>query len=108
MITVESFVGRGGEWNYWSTRAADCLSIAAILCWLGGLSGRNGAAHPAIQPEAMALAARWQAELASPFAQPADCVQRPARTVSPSAPRRAAQQVQNPRWQSILAVLATV
>ena len=23
MITVESFVGRGGEWNYWSTRAAD-------------------------------------------------------------------------------------
>lgn len=56
----------------------------------------------------MALAARWQAELASPFAQPADCVQRPARTVSPSTPRRAAQQVQNPRWQSILAVLATV
>ena len=41
-------------------------------------------------------------------AQPADCVQRPARTVSPSVPRRAAQQVQNPRWQSILAVLATV
>ena len=35
MITVESFVGRGGEWNYWSTRAADCLPIAAILCWLG-------------------------------------------------------------------------
>ena len=59
-------------------------------------------------PEAMALAARWQAELASPFAQPADCVQRPARTVSPSVPRHAAQQVQNPRWQSILAVLATV
>ena len=22
MITVESFVGRGGEWNYWSTRAS--------------------------------------------------------------------------------------
>ena len=35
MITVESFVGQGGEWNYWSTRAADCLPIAAILCWLG-------------------------------------------------------------------------
>ena len=108
MITVESFVGRGGEWNYWSTRAADCLSIAAILCWLGDFLAGTERRTLQSSPEAMALATRWQAELASPFAQPADCVQRPARTVSPSAPRRAAQQVQNPRWQSILAVLATV
>ena len=108
MITVESFVGRGGEWNYWSTRAADCLPIAAILCWLGDFLAGTERRTLQSSPEAMALAARWQAELASPFAQPADCVQRPARTVSPSAPRRAAQQVQNPRWQSILAVLATV
>ena len=35
MITVDSFVGRGGHWCYWSTQAADCLPIAAILCWLG-------------------------------------------------------------------------
>ena len=108
VITVESFVGRGGEWNYWSTRAADCLPIAAILCWLGDFLAGTERRTLQSSPEAMALAARWQAELASPFAQPADCVQRPARTVSPSAPRRAAQQVQNPRWQSILAVLATV
>ena len=108
MITVESFVGRGGEWNYWSTRAADCLPIAAILCWLGDFLAGTERRTLQSSPEAMALAARWQAELASPFAQPADCVQRPAPTVSPSAPRRAAQQVQNPRWQSILAVLATV
>ena len=108
MITVESFVGRGGEWNYWSTRAADCLPIAAILCWLGDFLAGTERRTLQSSPEAMALAARWQAELASPFAQPTDCVQRPARTVSPSAPRRAAQQVQNPRWQSILAVLATV
>lgn len=108
MITVESFVGRGGEWNYWSTRAADCLPIAAILCWLGDFLAGTERRTLQSSPEAMALAARWQAELASPFAQPADCVQRPARTVLPSAPRRAAQQVQNPRWQSILAVLATV
>lgn len=108
MITVESFVGRGGEWNYWSTRAADCLPIAAILCWLGDFLAGTERRTLQSSPEAMALAARWQAELASPFAQPVDCVQRPARTVSPSAPRRAAQQVQNPRWQSILAVLATV
>ena len=30
MITVESFVGQGGEWNYWSTRAADCLQKAGF------------------------------------------------------------------------------
>ena len=108
MITVESFVGRGGEWNYWSTRAADCLPIAAILCWLGDFLAGTERRTLQSSPEAMALAARWQAELVSPFAQLADCVQRPARSVSPSAPRRAAQQVQNPRWQSILAVLATV
>ena len=30
MITVESVVGRGGEWNYWSTRAADCLQKAGF------------------------------------------------------------------------------
>ena len=108
MITVESFVDRGGEWNYWSTRAADCLPIAAILCWMGDFLAGTERRTLQSSPEAMALAAGWQAELASPFVQPADCVQRPARTVSPSAPRRAAQQVQNPRWQSILAVLATV
>ena len=108
MITVESFVGRGGEWNYWSTRAADCLPIAAILCWLGDFLAGTERRTLQSSPEAMALAGRWQAELASPFAQPVDCVQRPARSVSPSAPRRTAQQVQNPRWQSILAVLATV
>jgi len=108
MITVENFVGRGGEWNYWSTRAAECLSIAAILCWLGDFLAGTERRTLQSSPEAMALAAQWQAELVSPFAQPADCVQRPARSVSPSAPRRTAQQVQNPRWQSILAVLATV
>ena len=93
MITVDSFVGRGGHWCYWSTQAADCLPIAAILCWLGDFLAGTERRTLQSSPEAMALAARWQAELASPFAQPADCAQRPARTVSPSAPRRAAQQV---------------
>lgn len=107
LIMVESFVGRGGSWCYWSTQAADCLPVAAILCWLGDFLA--GTERRTLQscPEAMALAAQWQAELASPFAQPADCIRRPARTEA-SAPRRAPQPVQNPRWQSILAVLATV
>ena len=105
LITVESFVGRGGSWSYWSTQAADCLPIAAILFWLGDFLA--GSERRTLQscPEAAALANRWQAALASPFARPAAAVSRPA---AAPAPRRAAQPVQNPRWQSILAVLATV
>ncbi len=109
MITVESFVGRGGEWNYWSTRAADCLPIAAILCWLGDFLA--GTERRTLQscPEAVQLAAQWQADLASPFACPVDRMPQPMAPTAPAAARRAsAQPVQNPRWQSILAVLATV
>lgn len=50
MITVESFVGQGGEWNYWSTRAADCLPHCGHSLLAGRFSGRNGASYPAIQP----------------------------------------------------------
>lgn len=67
MITVENFVGRGGEWNYWSTRAAECLSIAAILCWLGDFLAGTERRTLQSSPEAMALAAQWQAELVSPL-----------------------------------------
>lgn len=105
MITVDSFVGRGGHWCYWSTQAADCLPIAAILCWLGDFLA--GAERRTLQscPQAMELAAQWQTQLCSPFARPADAVPRP---ISRPAPRRAAPSAQNPHWQSILAVLATV
>lgn len=105
MITVDSFVGRGGHWCYWSTQAADCLPIAAILCWLGDFLA--GAERRTLQscPQAMELAAQWQAQLCSPFARPVDAVPRP---ISRPAPRRAAPSAQNPHWQSILAVLATV
>ena len=106
MIEVESFVGQGGHWCYWSTQAADCLPVAAILCWLGDFLAGTERRTLQSSPEAMALAAQWQAGFSSPFAQPADCAYRPARTAA--APRRTAQPVQNPRWQSILAVLATV
>ena len=105
MITVDGFVGRGGHWCYWSTQAADCLPIAAILCWLGDFLA--GAERRTLQscPQAMELAAQWQAQLCSPFARPADAVPRP---ISRPAPRRTAPSAQNPHWQSILAVLATV
>ena len=105
LITVERFVGRPAHWSYWSTRAAEQLNIAAILCWLGDYLA--GAERRTLQscPQAMELAAQWQAQLCSPFARPADAVPRP---ISRPAPRRAAPSAQNPHWQSILAVLATV
>ena len=105
LITVDSFVGRGGHWCYWSTQAADCLPLAALLCWLGDFLA--GSERRTLQncPQAMELAAQWQAELCSPFTRPADTVRSPAQR---PAPRRAAPAAQNPHWQSILAVLATV
>lgn len=53
LITVELFVGRPAHWSYWSTRAAEQLNIAAILCWLGDYLA--GAERRTLQscPEAM-------------------------------------------------------
>lgn len=109
LITVDSFVGRGAHWCYWSTDAAAQLPMAAVLCWLGDFLA--GTERRTLQscPEAVQLAAQWQADLASPFACPVDRMPQPMAPTAPAAARRAsAQPVQNPRWQSILAVLATV
>ena len=84
-------------------RAAEQLNIAAILCWLGDYLA--GAERRTLQscPEAMQLAAAWQAALFAPLPQTA---QRPQPVQS--RPVRRAPVVENKRWQSILAVLATV
>ena len=109
LITVDSFVGRGAHWCSWSTDAAAQLPMAAVLCWLGDFLA--GTERRTLQscPEAVQLAAQWQADLASPFACPVDRMPQPMAPAAPAVARRAsAQPVQNPRWQSILAVLATV
>ena len=88
---------------------AALLPMAAVLCWLGDFLA--GTERRTLQscPEAVQLAAQWQADLASPFACPVDRMPQPMAPAAPAAARRAsAQPVQNPRWQSILAVLATV
>ena len=96
-------MGRPAHWSYWSTRAAEQLNIAAILCWLGDYLA--GAERRTLQscPEAMQLAAAWQAALFAPLPQTA-----PRPQPVHSQPVRRAPAVENPRWQSILAVLATV
>ena len=102
IITTESFVGCGGQWSYSSEQSADCLPISAILYWLGDFLA--GSERRILQscPQAAQLAAQWQAELSSPQAAPAH---QPVRRTA-SAPEPA--PVTNERWQSILAVLATV
>ena len=103
VITVDSFVGRGAHWSYSTLRKAPCLPVAAILYWLA--DSLAGAERRTLQscPEAMQLAAAWQAALFAPLPQTA---QRPQPVQS--RPVRRAPAVENKRWQSILAVLATV
>lgn len=50
LITVDSFVGRGGHWCYWSTQAADCLPLAArsagwVIFWPGASAAPCKTAH---------------------------------------------------------------
>ena len=115
IITTESFIGCGGQWVYTSDHAADCLPIAAILYWLGDFLA--GSERRTLQscPQAAQLAAKWQLEQFSsrsvPAAQPEISIpttpvyHEPVRRASPAEKR---SSVKNERWQSILAVLATV
>ena len=86
LITVDSFVGRGAHWCYWSTDAAAQLPMAAVLCWLGDFLA--GTERRTLQscPEAVQLAAQWQADLASPFACPVDRMPQPMAPAAPAAP----------------------
>lgn len=115
LITAESFVGWGGQWSYWSSDFAAqsaVLPLAAVLCWLGDFLAYPERRALQACPEAVRLASQWQADLASPFARPADDATQsaPSATASRSGSVRTMkfQPVQNPRWQSILSVLATV
>ena len=107
LITVDSFVGAGAHWSYWSTEAAPCLPVAAILYGLAeSLAGTERRTLQA-DPQAAALAAQWQANTTtSIFFRPAVSAA-PAR---PAAPQRTrpAQTAQSKSWQSILAVMAMV
>lgn len=114
VITTESFIGCGGQWIYTSDHAADCLPIAAILYWLGDFLA--GSERRTLQscPQAAQLAAQWQLEQLSSHSAPvppevsiptAPVYHEPVRRAAPAEKR---STVKNERWQSILAVLATV
>ena len=113
LITVERFVGRPAHWSYWSTRAAEQLNIAAILCWLGDYLA--GAERRTLQadPEAAQLAAQWQSGTVEMFFHPAvpaaAQLQTQPQTPPVSRPARPAPTCARTKsWQSILAVMASM
>lgn len=112
-ITVESHLGRGARWSYWSQDVSPCLPLAAILYWLADFLA--GSERRALQsdPQAAALAAQWLARDSAVFFCPS-----PALTVSsatghsaPAARRTRPAPVPAARsksWQSVLAAMAAV
>lgn len=112
VITVDSFVGRGAHWSYWSTEKAPCLPVAAMLYWLA--DSLAGAERRTLQadPQAAQLAAQWQRGTVEMFFHPAVTAaaaqtQAPARPAARAA-RPAPTCARSKSWQSILAVMASV
>ena len=113
-ITVESFVGTGARWVYWSQDAAPSLPLAAILYWLADFLA--GAERRTLQadPQAARLAAQWLAGDTAVFFHPTVplTAMNAAASASTSAPARrsrsAVPAVRNKSWQSIMAVMASM
>ena len=113
-ITVESFVGTGARWTYWSQAAAPSLPLAAILYWLADFLA--GAERRTLQadPQAARLAAQWLAGDTAVFFHPTVplTAMNAAASASTSAPARrsrsAVPAARNKSWQSIMAVMASM
>ena len=112
-ITVESHLGRGARWSYWSQDVSPCLPLAAILYWLADFLAGNERRALQSDPQAAALAAQWLAKDTAVFFCPS-----PALTVS-SATGHSAPATRRTRpapvpaarsksWQSVLAAMAAV
>ena len=109
-ITVESYLGRGASWTYWSQDASPCLPVAAILYWLADFLAGNERRTLQADSQAAALAAQWL----QPQRQE-NAIVLPLRAVEPvrpAAPRTRMASVptcaRSKSWQSILAVMACV
>ncbi|MDU8724252.1 hypothetical protein RX476_05520 [Faecalibacterium prausnitzii] len=112
-ITVESHLGRGARWSYWSQDVSPCLPLAAILYWLADFLAGNERRALQSDPQAAALAAQWLTKDTAVFFCPS-----PALTVSsatghsvPATRRTRPAPVPAARsksWQSVLAAMAAV
>ena len=113
-ITVDSAVGAGAHWAYWSGDSSRCRTAAAILYWLAEVLA--GGERQRLQGDVQAahLAAQWQSQIDQAAQNAAYRTGRTggagvaARSAQAPRPTQAARPVQNERWRSILAVLNTV
>lgn len=114
MITVESFVGTGARWAYWSQDAAPSLPLSAILCWLADFLAGSERRILQANPQAARLAAQWLAGDTSVFFHPSvplTAMNTAASTTSAAANRSRpahASPARNKSWQSIMAVMASM
>lgn len=110
-ITVESRLGIGASWSYWSQESAPCLPVAAILYWLADFLAGNERRTLQADPQAATLAARWlQPERREKPVVPPQRPAEPVHTIPAARPRAAAAPTcaRSKSWQSILAVMACV
>ena len=113
-ITVESFVGTGARWTYWSQDAAPSLPLAAILYWLADFLAGSERRTLQADPQAARLAAQWLAGDTAVFFHPTVplTAMNAAASASTSAPARrsrsAVPAARNKSWQSIMAVMASM
>lgn len=112
-ITVESHLGRGARWSYWSQDVSPCLPLGAILYWLADFLAGNERRALQSDPQAAALAAQWLAKDTAVFfcPSPALTVSSAACHTAPAARRARPAPVPAARsksWQSVLAAMAAV
>ena len=108
-ITVESHVGAGARWVYWSQDVVPSLPLGAILYWLA--EPLAGAERRTLQanPQAARLAAQWLAGDTAVFFHPSvpmTAMNAAASAPAPARRRTAVPAARSKSWQSIMAVMA--
>ena len=111
---MESFVGAGARWTYWSQDVLPSLPLGAILYWLA--DHLAGAERRTLQagPQAARLAAQWLAGDTAVFFHPSVplTAMGPAASGAAAAVNRSrsvhASPARSKSWQSILAVMASM
>ena len=118
VITVESFVGAGARWTYWSQDVLPNLPLGAILYWLADfLAGSERRALQA-DPRAAQLASYWLTRDTAVFFHPSVPLNAALEAVSvPASANRAparhprpvsAPAARSKSWQSIMAAMASM
>ena len=114
VITVDSFVGAGAHWTYWSQSEAPSLPLAAILYWLADFLAGSERRTLQADPRAAQLAAHWLTGDTAVFFHPSVPLNamETAKPVSPSGERRRTRSsvpaARSKSWQSIMSVMASM